>query len=74
MRFFRRRRGPEPAWDRVQAIETRLGHLESMIEGLQDAVHREALRASARIDEIERRIEPAELARTLSRDRRERGL
>jgi len=71
---FRRSRQPEPAWDRVQALETRLAHLESMIEGLQDAVHREGVRTNSRLDEVERRIDPAELSRELSRDRRKRGL
>ena len=45
-----------------------------MIEGLQDAVHREADAHNARLDEMERKIEPAELSRRLSKDARERGL
>jgi uncharacterized coiled-coil protein SlyX len=71
---FRRSRQPEPAWDRVQAIETRLAHLESMIEGLQDAVHRESIRTNSRLDDVEHRLDPSELSRELSRDQRERGL
>ena len=72
-----RRRNPEPAPppdDRAKALEARIAHLEAMVEGLQDAVHREAVRANARLDEMEKRIEPAELARALSRDARKRGL
>ena len=45
-----------------------------MIEGLQDAVHREAVRSNARLDEMEKSIEPAELSRRISKDARERGL
>jgi hypothetical protein len=45
-----------------------------MIEGLQDSVHREATRHDARLDEMERKIEPSELSRRLSKDMRERGL
>jgi len=45
-----------------------------MIEGLQDAVHREQMRSNARLDEMERNIEPAELSRRISKDARERGL
>jgi uncharacterized coiled-coil protein SlyX len=60
--------------DRLKSLETRVTHLEAMIEGLQDAVHREAVRASARLDEMERNIEPAELSRRISKDARERGL
>jgi hypothetical protein len=45
-----------------------------MIEGLQDAVHREAVRSNTRLDDMERKIEPSELSRRLSKDARERGL
>ena len=45
-----------------------------MIEGLQDAVHRQAVRTEGRLDEIDRQLEPAELSRKLSQDARERGL
>ena len=62
------------AEDRIESLEARVTHLEAMIEGLQDAVHREAVRANTRLDEMERNIEPAELSRRLSKDARERGL
>jgi uncharacterized coiled-coil protein SlyX len=73
MRFLRR---PKPASpdERTTSLERRVSHLESMIEGLQDAVHREALRNNARLEEMEKHIEPAELRRRLSQDERERGL
>jgi uncharacterized coiled-coil protein SlyX len=60
--------------DRVPALERRIAHLEQMIEGLQDAVHRETVRTQHRLDEIARELEPAELTRKLSKDARERGL
>ncbi len=63
--------GPE---QRIQALEQRLERLEALLEGLQDAVHRQSIRERARIDALEKKIEPAEIARALSRDARERGL
>ena len=44
-----------------------------MIEGLQDAVHREAKRTNEHSTTCARRTEP-EISRALSRDARERGL
>ena len=71
MRFRRPKHQPT---DVPRSLEERVAHLEAMIEGLQDAVHREAVRSNARMDEIEKQIEPAELSRRLSKDARERGL
>ena len=67
---------PSPDLDaaRLERLETRLGHLEELLEGLQDSIHREALRQSKRIAELEARTEPAALAVVLSKDARERGL
>ena len=45
-----------------------------MVQGLQDAVHRDAVRRDEQAAQFERRIEPRELARALSEDARERGL
>ncbi|HEY5428714.1 MAG TPA: hypothetical protein VIK04_06310 [Solirubrobacteraceae bacterium] len=59
---------------RIQALETRVAHLEELIEGFQDSVHRESARESRRITELEERIEPSALAAALSKDARERGL
>ena len=72
MRFKRRKFADDP--ERVQALEARIAHLESMIEGLQDAVHRQSLNADTRMSEIERRLDPAEMSRALSQDARRRGL
>ena len=45
-----------------------------MIEGLQDAVHRETMRTQQQLDELRRQLEPSELSRAISKDARERGL
>jgi hypothetical protein len=67
-------RGASEAADPIRSLEQRVAHLEAMIEGLQDAVHRESQRTREQLDELRRRTEPAELSRALSRDARERGL
>jgi wobble nucleotide-excising tRNase len=66
---------------RLTRIETeqretreRLDRLESVIEGVQDAMHRETVRQQQLIDDLERKTEPAEMARALSDDARRRGL
>lgn len=64
----------DPMRDQVRALETRVEHLEKMVQGLQDAVHRESSRHAKRIAELEARIQPATLGRALSDDARERGL
>jgi len=65
-------RGPDQ--DQLSALETRIAHLEHLVYGLQDSVHRETTRLGERIDEIEARTQPAALGRALSDDARERGL
>jgi hypothetical protein len=59
---------------RMEALERRVDQLEALLEGLQDAVHRESVREGGRIEALEKRSEPSELSRALSRDARERGL
>jgi hypothetical protein len=58
----------------VETLETRLEHLEAELEGLQDAVHRQAVLEDEHIDELRRRTAPEQLARDLSRDARRRGI
>lgn len=65
---------PAPGQDELRALEARVAHLEQLVEGLQDSVHRESTRLSERIGELEARIQPATLAKSLSQDARERGL
>ena len=64
----------DPAQDALRALETRVLHLEQLVQGLQDSVHRESSRQSRRIADIETAIQPATLGRALSKDARERGL
>jgi uncharacterized coiled-coil protein SlyX len=59
---------------RLENVEQRLGHLEAMIEGLQDAVHRESVRQEREIDQLRKSSEPAQIRRALGRDARERGI
>jgi hypothetical protein len=63
---------PDPL--QLRTLEARIEHLERLVEGLQDSVHREFERESKRIAELEARIEPAALGAALSKDARERGL
>ena len=51
-----------------------MAHLEQLLEGLQDSVHRESERQGKRIVELEARIEPGALGEAMSKDARERGL
>jgi uncharacterized coiled-coil protein SlyX len=68
-------RAPDVAWEhRVETLETRLEHLEAELEGLQDAVYRQAVLEEEQIDELRRRTAPEQLARDLSRDALRRGL
>jgi hypothetical protein len=59
---------------RIEELEWRLNRLEAQLEGLQDAVHRDAVRRDEREARLERRTEPQQMARSLSRDARSRGL
>jgi len=59
---------------RLESLEKRLAHLEAMIEGLQDAVHRESVRQAREIDQLQRNAEPSEIRRALGRDAREYGI
>jgi hypothetical protein len=66
---------PGVAWKRrLEALEARIEHLEGALEGLQDAVYRQAVLEEEKIGEVRRRIAPEQMARALSRDARRRGL
>jgi uncharacterized coiled-coil protein SlyX len=60
--------------DRISALEARIAHLEALVQGLQDSVHRESSRHGKRIAELETRVQPGELGKALSEDARARGL
>jgi hypothetical protein len=64
----------EPLSDEVAELRTRVAHLEQLVQGLQDSVHRGSERGDKRLSEIERRLEPAAIAAALSKDARDRGL
>lgn len=64
----------DPRGAQLVDLERRVAHLERLLEGLQDSVHRESDRQSKRLGELETRIQPAALGESLSRDARERGL
>jgi hypothetical protein len=59
---------------RIEELERRVSQLEAQLEGLQDSVHREAIRRDEQLARLERKTAPAEMARSLSRDARRRGL
>jgi len=58
----------------LESLRVRVDHLEAALEGLQDAVYREGQRHDAEIEELQRRTEPAALARALEANVRKRGL
>jgi len=58
---------------RLETLEARIEHLDSELEGLQDAVYRRAVREDESIAELRRRMEPEQLERDLSRNARRRG-
>jgi hypothetical protein len=64
--------GPQP--DRMQALEQRVAHLERLVEGLQDSVHRESDRHSKLIAELQAQVEPGAMGAALADDARTRGL
>jgi hypothetical protein len=64
--------GRQPAT--LESLTVRVEHLEGMVQGLQDSVHRESIRQGKRLAELEARLEPGALAIALSQDARERGL
>lgn len=59
---------------RIVVLEERIAHLEQLLEGLQDSVHRESERQGKRLAELEARIQPGALGEAISKDARERGL
>lgn len=66
--------GDERLTEEVAQLRSRIAHLEQLVQGLQDSVHRGSERQDKRLSEIERQIDPATLAAALSKDARIRGL
>jgi hypothetical protein len=59
---------------RLETLAARMEHLEAELEGLQDAVYRQAVMERKNIDELRTRTEPEQIARDLGEDARTRGL
>ena len=60
--------------DRVDALEARVAHLERLLEGLQDSVHRESERRGKLIADLQAQIQPGPMGVALAEDARSRGL
>ena len=76
-RAYRPSRSPGPGPDlerRLDALEARMTHLEGALEGLQDALYRQAVREDANRADLRERTAPDRIARELSADARRRGL
>lgn len=58
----------------TELLRAQVAQLEQLVQGLQDSVDREFRRRDDRLAEIEKRLDPAEVAAALSRDARRRGL
>ena len=63
-----------PEDDRVPALEARVAHLERLVEGLQDSVHRESERHEKLIAELQAQTQPGAMGAALAEDARSRGL
>jgi uncharacterized coiled-coil protein SlyX len=63
-----------PKDDRLQELETRIAHLEQLVEGLQNSVHRESARHAKLIAELQAQIQPGAMGSALAEDARSRGL
>jgi hypothetical protein len=59
---------------RIEELEERVEYLETLVEGLQDSVHRESVRREHQISHLEKKTEPGEMNRALSREARQRGI
>jgi uncharacterized coiled-coil protein SlyX len=64
----------EPQPDRLEALEGRVAHLEKLLEGFQDSVHREDARQANLIAELQRQVDPGTMGAALAEDVRNRGL
>lgn len=60
--------------ERLQALEARVAHVERLLEGLQDSVHRESERHEKLIAELQTQVQPQAMGAALAEDTRSRGL
>lgn len=63
----------DPLPDRLEALEARVAHLEQLLEGLQDSVHRESARHAKLIGELQAQVQPGTMGAALAQDKRNRG-
>jgi uncharacterized protein (DUF3084 family) len=64
----------QPPDESLKALEQRMTHLEELVEGLQDSVHRESERHGQMIAELQGQIQPGAMGAALAKDARSRGL
>ena len=64
----------ETAPDRIEALEARVAHVERLLEGFQDSVHRESERHAKMIAELQNQVQPEAMRVALAEDARNRGL
>lgn len=64
----------DPNNERVRALEVRVAHLETLVEGLQDSVHRESERHGKMIADLQAQTQPGPMGAALAEDARSRGL
>jgi uncharacterized coiled-coil protein SlyX len=74
LRYLRRRSTGKGIESRIESLERRLDRVEGLVEGLQDAVHREWVRHDKQAADLERKTEPQHIAQALQEDARKRGL
>jgi uncharacterized coiled-coil protein SlyX len=63
-----------PPPDRIHALEARVAHLERLLEGLQDSVHRESERHASLIAGLQTQVQPGAMGAALAENTRNRGL
>ncbi|MDQ6807109.1 MAG: hypothetical protein M3065_19605 [Actinomycetota bacterium] len=63
-----------PADATLSSLEERAAHLEKLVAGLQDSVHRESTRQRRQLAELEAQLEPAAIEVALSGNARRRKL
>jgi hypothetical protein len=67
-------RADDPQLELLRAVETRVVHLEQLVEGLQDSVHRESQRHEKLIAELQAQVQPGAMGAAIAKDTRNRGL
>jgi phage shock protein A len=60
--------------DPIRVLQERVAHLERLLEGLQDSVHREFRRHEEQITALRDEIDPTVLGAALAEHARSRGL